>query len=283
MCKICKACGKSNFGVTLKRAEERAARMVNGEIKEYFEGSEEIKEEISINYCFTCGSEIIEADLIETYICKVCKSSVKQVNENGVCSKCAEEVDSLSKVSREDLILMILKQNKKISYEAFDSSKENEIASENKEKLVKNNRKSGTIKRGYKTAKNSDHCKVEIDNSKKISSKRKTECKPKDEINNTKKENKEIASISQENMDKAINDNKEKIKSAPKIKSADIKSLDYVTDKVTSPIDDVLDIFMVEDIKEDINNINTEVIDADVVHNTLMEIEDIMYNKSSFN
>lgn len=279
MCKICKICGKSNFGVTLKKAEERAARMVNGKITEYFEGSEELQEEISINYCFTCGRKIVEDDLIENHICKVCKSSVNQVNEKGVCIQCAEEVDNLSKASREDLILMILKQNKKIS------SKEDEMEIENKENLVKKIKKSDIIKKDYKTTKDSDNLKVEIDSEKKVSSKRKVECKLNDKISNRKKGNKEIASISQENIDKAINDNKEKIKSAPKIKSADSKSLDYVTDKVGSHIEDVLDMFIIEDIKEDadINNIKTEIADADVVHNTLMEIEDIMNNMSSFN
>jgi len=290
MCKICKTCGQSNFGVTLKKTEERAVRMINGKITEYFEGSEEIQEAISINYCFTCGSKITEEDLIEMHICKVCKTKVEQANENGVCTQCAEEVDKLSEASREDLILMILKQNKKIVSKSCERAEENKIANQNKEeknkeKLVKNNKKSDTIKRVYKTAKNSDSLKVETDKGKKVSSKRKIESKVNNKINTTKKENKEATLISQENMDKAINDNKEKIKSAPKIKSADSKSLDYVTDKLSIHVEDVKDIVTLDDIKDhiDISNIDAEITDNEVINNTLIEIEDIINNMSSFN
>lgn len=293
MRKMCKACGQSNFGVTLKKVEERAGRMVGGKIKEYFEGSEEIQEEISINYCFTCSREITEEDLLERYICKVCKSSVEQVNENGVCIKCAKEVNKLSEISREDLILMILKQNKEILAKPsvlIEPSKENEIAIENKkvknkEKLVKNDKKDVTIKREYKTVKSLDSSKVEIDSEKKVSSKRKVQCKSNNKINNAEKESKKVTILSRENMDKAISNNKEKTKSTPKIKSVDNKSLNYVTDKNSSHIEDIKDMFMLKDIKEDIDikNINIEIVDGDVVHNTLMEIEDVMNNMSSFN
>lgn len=306
MCKICKTCSQSNFGVTLKKTEERAARMVNGKITEYFEGSEEIQEEILINYCFTCSKEITKDDLIEMHICKICKSKVEQVNKNGVCTKCAEEVDKLSEASREDLILMLLKQNKKISSKSskpsklFEPAEENKIANENKisnenkeeknkEKLVKSGKKSDTIKTAYKLTKNIDVSQVEIDSNEKVSSMRKRKSKSNDKINISKKENKdenkEVALISQENMDKATNDNKEKVKSVPIIKSVNNKSLDYVTDNVSSTIKDINDMVIALDIKEDIDiyNINTDIADKDVVYNTLMEIEDIMNNISSFN
>lgn len=287
MCKICKTCSKSNFGVTIKKAAERAARMVDGKITEYFEDSKEAQEEVLINYCFTCSKEITEEDLIEIHECKVCKRNVEHVNKDGVCTQCEEEVDKLSQASREDLILMILKQNKQIETEAvkiLDETKKVENKREkNKEKLVKNSKKDDTMKIGYRAIKSLDAQIVEIDNKKKPSSRRKVQSKNNEKSNDAKKE-KETSLISQENMDKAIKDNKEKVKSIPNIKIIENQSLDYVTDKNSNHIEDIKDLFVVEDIKEDIliNKQNNEIAD-DVIHNTLMEIENIMSSISSCN
>lgn len=299
MCKICKTCNQSNFGVIVKKTEERAGRMLNGEITEYFEGSEETQEKILINYCFTCGREITENELSQIYVCKACKSEVEQINENGVCMDCAKEVDKLSEASREELILMILKQNKKITgklpilpelHKSFQSAEVNKEKLENKEdknkeKLVKNNKKSDTIKKRSRVARNIDCSKVEIDTGKKVSSRRKKKCEAIDNTNYIKKEKKEAALTSQENMDKAINDNKGKIKAVPRIKSVDSKSSEYVADKVSGGIQEVKDIAIDLNIKDNINiyNENIETIDSDIVHKTLMEIEDIMNDVNNKN
>lgn len=299
MCKICKTCNQSNFGVIVKKTEERAGRMLNGEITEYFEGSEETQEKILINYCFTCGREITENELSQIYVCKACKSEVEQINENGVCRDCAKEADKLSEASREELILMILKQNKKITdklpilpelHKSFQSAEVNEEKLENKEdknkeKLVKNSKKSDTIKKRSRVAKNIDCSKVEIDTEKRVSSRRKKKCESIDNTNDIKKEKKEAALTSQENMDKAINDNKGKIKAVPRIKSVDSKSLEYVADKVGNDIQEAKDIAINLNIKDDIDiyNKKIETTNSDIVHKTLMEIEDIMNNVSNKN
>lgn len=271
MCKICKTCNESNFGVIIKRIEERAARMVNDQIIEYFEGSEEVREEMSINYCFTCSKEIAEDDLIEESICKICKGKNEHVNKNGLCIKCAKEVAKLSEASKEDLILMLIKQNKKNAYdqleipESYVQGEENEREVKNKreknnEILVKNNRKSDTIKRGDKSIQNVGEQKVEIDMGKNVLLRRKKGCKYNDKIIRSKKENnckgnKDAASTLQENMEKAIIENKEEVK----------------------------DVAIIEDIKEDINiyNINKEKVYSEVVDNTLMEIEEIINGMSN--
>lgn len=111
MCKICKTCKKSDFGVIRRKTEEKAARLINGEISEYFDGSYEVHEELLYNYCFTCSKEITEDDLEEVNKCRICKKEVSHINANGVCEECARKAEKLSNVSKEDLILMLLKQS----------------------------------------------------------------------------------------------------------------------------------------------------------------------------
>lgn len=111
MYKICKTCKRSDFGVIRRKTEEKAARLINGEISEYFDGSYEVHEELLYNYCFTCSKEITEDDLEEINTCSICKKEVSDLNANSVCKECARKAEKLSNISKEDLILMLLKQS----------------------------------------------------------------------------------------------------------------------------------------------------------------------------
>lgn len=134
MCKICKACGQSNFGVIVKKIEKRAAKIVNGKITEYFKGYAEVEEIREINYCFTCRKNVTEEDLSEVHICKVCKREALEVNKNGICLECSKEAEKLIDISKEELILMILKQNKKVETELSDIGNFNESLEISEEK-----------------------------------------------------------------------------------------------------------------------------------------------------
>ena len=111
MYKICKTCKRSDFGVIRRKTEEKAARLINGEISEYFDGSYEVHEELLYNYCFTCSKEITEDDLEEINTCSICGKEVSDLNANSVCEECARKAEKLSNISKEDLILMLLKQS----------------------------------------------------------------------------------------------------------------------------------------------------------------------------
>ena len=122
MCKICKTCKRSDFGVIRRKTEEKAARLINGEISEYFDGSYESHEELLYNYCFTCSKEITEDDLEEINKCSICKKEVSHINANGVCEECARKAEKLSNVRKEDLILMLLKQSEEVLSKSEKSS-----------------------------------------------------------------------------------------------------------------------------------------------------------------
>lgn len=205
MYKICKTCKRSDFGVIRRKTEEKAARLINGEISEYFDGSYEVHEELLYTYCFTCSKEITEDDLEEINTCSICGKEVSDLNANSVCEECARKAEKLSNISKEDLILMLLKQseeglpksvklnqtvkseklNKIIKSDVIDElnefNKDSNLASRSstskaqnikkiekssKEKL-KNNQKSDTIDSIKEAQMKTDLQKVEIDNEKK--------------------------------------------------------------------------------------------------------------------
>ncbi len=311
MCKICKTCGQSNFGVIVKRIEKKAAKMLDGKITEYFEEYEEIAEETEINYCFTCSREVAEEDLTEVHICKACKSEVYEVNENGICVECMKEAEKLAEISKEELILMILKQNKKIedeqnkfleASETGDSQKKNKIFEENQgelenkkekiaEKLVKNNRKSDTIKKENKSANFCCKQEVEIDVKNRVFSKRKNGHKASNKAESIQEKDEGEVLNFEKNIENAIKANKEKVKLAAEASSLNTKSLNNVKKEVNNIFEndfigignEVNDVAIIDDICEDmdISNINKEIAYKDVVNNTLMEIEDIIRSMDS--
>lgn len=205
MYKICKTCKRSDFGVIRRKTEEKAARLINGEISEYFDGSYEVHEELLYTYCFTCSKEITEDDLEEINTCSICGKEVSDLNANSVCEECARKAEKLSNISKEDLILMLLKQseeglpksvklnqtvkseklNKIIKSDVIDELNEfnkdsnldsrlstpkahniKKLEKNSKEKL-KNNQKSDTIDSIKEAQIKTDLQKVEIDNEKK--------------------------------------------------------------------------------------------------------------------
>ena len=118
MCKYCKTCGKSDFGYTRKRVTTiiDAVRVVNGDIAEIFEGSEETNtvEELTPNYCFTCNKEITAKDLVTTVSCPICGKKVDHLTDEGICDDCSEEAARLSKMSQNELILELLKKQHEV-------------------------------------------------------------------------------------------------------------------------------------------------------------------------
>ena len=118
MCKYCKTCGKSDFGYTRKRVTTviDAVRVVNGDIVEIFEGSEETNstEELIPNYCFTCNKEITAKDLVTTVSCPICGKKVDHLTDEGICEDCSEEAARLSKMSQNELILELLKKQHEV-------------------------------------------------------------------------------------------------------------------------------------------------------------------------
>ena len=118
MCKYCKTCGKSDFGYTRKRVTTviDAVRIVNGDIVEIFEGSEETNstEELTPNYCFTCNKEITAKDLVTTVSCPICGKKVDHLTDEGICEDCSEEAARLSKMSQNELILELLKKQHEV-------------------------------------------------------------------------------------------------------------------------------------------------------------------------
>lgn len=113
MCKYCKHCGKSNFGATRIRKTTDAVRLDDGVVTEIFDNSEEqAPEEFEINYCFNCNKEITEKDLVSEIKCPVCGKMVDHLTEDGICDDCKEEAAKLASISKEEIILMLLKKDK---------------------------------------------------------------------------------------------------------------------------------------------------------------------------
>jgi predicted RNA-binding Zn-ribbon protein involved in translation (DUF1610 family) len=110
MCKKCKGCGKSNLGAIVTHIEKIAVRLVDGVVTEQFQDSYEESQTEEINYCFECGKEITEADLYEDVQCPICGKMVGGLTESGACQECTDEANKLASMSKEQLILMLMKQ-----------------------------------------------------------------------------------------------------------------------------------------------------------------------------
>jgi len=110
MCKKCKGCGKSNLGAIVTHVEKIAVRMLDGEVVEQFQDSYEESQDTQINYCFECGKAITEEDLFEDVQCPICGKMVGGLTESGACQECTDEANKLASMSKEQLILMLMKQ-----------------------------------------------------------------------------------------------------------------------------------------------------------------------------
>ena len=106
----CKCCKKSNFGAILTETKATPIMMSNGEPTKVLTDQEETTTNIAITYCMTCKKEINpETDLYELETCPVCGKEVEELVD-GLCHECAEQKKSLESMSKDDLLLMILKQ-----------------------------------------------------------------------------------------------------------------------------------------------------------------------------
>jgi len=288
MCKICKACGQSNFGVIVKKIEKRAAKIVNGKITEYFKGYEEVEEIREINYCFTCRKNVTEKDLSEVHICKACKREALEVNENGICLDCSKEAEKLIDISKEELILMILKQNKKVEAEPSDISNFNKsLELSEPEKLIDSKEllnsqelcKSGLHDGADKVT--GSYEIVEENQKKNQSKKRKNEEK-------LVKNNKKSVTIEKEKKIAKPNDEqKVEIDIKKSMSSRKRNSINKSISKnefigISQEIDDVAVIGIVKN-EMDILNIEKKAYYKEVVNNTLIEIEDIVKSMNSKN
>ena len=106
----CKCCKKSNFGAILTETKVTPIMMSNGEPVKVLTDQEDTTTNIAITYCMTCKKEINpETDLYELETCPVCGKEVEELVD-GLCHECAEQKKSLESMSKDDLLLMILKQ-----------------------------------------------------------------------------------------------------------------------------------------------------------------------------
>lgn len=110
MCKKCKECGKSNLGAIVTHIETIAVRLLDGVVTEQFPDSATDDQTMEINYCFECNKPITEADLVEEVECPICGKMVGSLTESGACQECTDEANRLSNMSKEELILMLMKQ-----------------------------------------------------------------------------------------------------------------------------------------------------------------------------
>ena len=110
MCKKCKGCGKSNLGAIVTHVEKIAVRILDGEVVEQFQDSYQEEQTTEINYCFECGKPITEEDLFDEVQCPICGKMVGGLTESGACQECTDEANKLASMSKEQLILMLMKQ-----------------------------------------------------------------------------------------------------------------------------------------------------------------------------
>lgn len=254
MCKFCKTCGKSNFGATRIRKISDAVRLVNGIVEEVFDDSEEtLPEEYEINYCFECNKEITENDLVSEIKCPVCGKMVDNLTDEGICEECAEEASKLANMSKEEIVLMYLKQQKegaaggkkKTSKKKTSSKPKNDVKNDEEPK------KDDIINKADKIVANS---KVELDSKK-------TDDKEKKKLSN------EPAEVKEEEVEQAKNNQIENLKDVPPAESVSPEKVEEVQEK---------------DVKETIenavpqnNNADIPSIEVEQVDNTISPIDEI--------
>lgn len=106
--KRCKHCGETHFGVVVKEIKESRYRVINGKAEEML-GEPEVKSETNIVYCFTCKAPITDEDIVENETCPVCGKVTEEL-VNGRCKECDDKVKSFSKMTKEQIIMMMMQQ-----------------------------------------------------------------------------------------------------------------------------------------------------------------------------
>lgn len=107
----CKCCKKSNFGAMLVETKSTPIMMSNGEPVKVLAEQETIETVVNITYCMTCKKDIDpEKDLYELETCQACGNEFDEVDANGLCAECAKKRKELDGMSKDDLLLLLLKQ-----------------------------------------------------------------------------------------------------------------------------------------------------------------------------
>ena len=107
--KKCRHCKGTNFGVTVTETKVSRYRVINGKAEEML-GEPEVSSKTDIVYCFTCNKPITEKDdIYENETCPVCGKTTEEL-VNGRCKECDEKVKSYSKMTKEQIIMMIMQQ-----------------------------------------------------------------------------------------------------------------------------------------------------------------------------
>ncbi|WP_238918175.1 hypothetical protein [Clostridium sp. YIM B02555] len=293
MCKICKACGQSNFGVIVKKIEKRAAKIVNGKITEYFKGYEEVEEIREINYCFTCRRNVTEEDLSEVHICKVCKREALEVNENGICLECSKEAEKLIDISKEELILMILKQNKKVETELSDIDNFNEPLEISEEKKLIDSKESSTSRELCKSGVHDEVDKVTESHEIVEENQKRTQSKKRKSEEKLVKNNRKSVTIEKEKKIAELNDEQKveidveknmssRKKNRIKTNSANKSISKNEGNSISQEVNDIAVVGTVKD-EMDIFNIEKKAYYKEVVNSTLIEIEDIIKSMDNKN
>lgn len=104
--KKCRHCKGTNFGVTVTETKVSRFRVINGKAEEML-GEPEITSKTDIVYCFTCNNAITEEDVFENETCPVCGKITEEL-VNGRCKECDEKVKSYSKMTKEQIIMMMM-------------------------------------------------------------------------------------------------------------------------------------------------------------------------------
>lgn len=104
----CKHCRGTEFGVTLTEVKTTPVKMKDGEAVGML-AEPQIEQSYEVNFCFTCNQNITEADLIENETCPVCDAIVPELVD-GACPDCTAQKKKLLNMTKEELILMMMKQ-----------------------------------------------------------------------------------------------------------------------------------------------------------------------------
>jgi hypothetical protein len=102
----CKECKGTNFGLTVVETKVTGYRAIDGAVTEQF-GEPKVTNETKITYCFGCNKPITEADTYTKETCKVCNTQVDELID-GKCKPCDDKVKKLAKMTKEELIIMMM-------------------------------------------------------------------------------------------------------------------------------------------------------------------------------
>lgn len=106
----CKHCKGTEFGLTVVETKVSGYKAINGEVVSQI-GEPQVKTETKVTYCFGCNKEIVEGvDTYENETCTVCGIESEEVKD-GKCPECDSKVKALARMTKEELIIMMMKNS----------------------------------------------------------------------------------------------------------------------------------------------------------------------------